>query len=256
MANILAIFKKELRSYFVSPVAYGVLAIFAAMAGFFFWVITSVYQTASLQSMMNPMMGQGLNPSEWVFRPLFRNLAVIMLFMMPALTARLFAEEKKQGTAELLFTYPIRDIELLLGKFLAAVALFFCMLGMTLIYPLLLTLFVRLEWGTILAGYLGLVLLGMAFLALGALVSTLTEHQLVAFAITFGAALLLWIIAWPADQAGSTLGEVLRHLSVIQHQDSFAKGVIETRDVIYYVNFTFLFLFLTLRSLESKRWRG
>ncbi len=256
MANILAIFKKELRSYFVSPVAYGILAIFAAMAGFFFWVITSVYQTASLQSMMNPMMGQGLNPSEWVFRPLFRNLAVIMLFMMPALTARLFAEEKRQGTAELLFTYPIRDLELLLGKFLAALALFLCMLGMTLVYPLLLAPFARFEWGTLLAGYLGLVLLGVAFLALGTLVSTLTEHQLVAFAITFGAALLLWIIAWPADQAGATFRTLMNHLSIIAHQESFAKGVIESKDVIFYLNFTLLFLFLTLRSLESKRWRG
>jgi gliding motility-associated transport system permease protein len=256
MANIWAIFKKELRSYFVSPVAYGVLAIFAGMAGFFFWVITSVYQTASLQSMMNPMMGQGLTPSEWVFRPLFRNLAVIMLFMMPALTARLFAEEKKQGTAELLFTYPIRDIELLLGKFLAAVALFLCMLGMTLVYPLLLAPFVRIEWVTLLAGYLGLVLLGVAFLALGALVSTLTEHQLVAFAITFGAALLLWIVAWPADQAGASMRTVMNHLSIIAHQEGFSKGVIESKDVIFYLNFTLLFLFLTLRSLESKRWRG
>ena len=256
MANVLAIFKKEVRSYFVSPVAYGVLCIFAILAGFFFWIMTGVYQTATLQSMMNPMMGQGLNPSEWVFRPLFRNLAVILLFMMPALTARLFAEEKKQGTAELLFTYPIRDVELLLGKFLAALALLLCMLAMTLVYPLLLAAFVRIEWGSALAGYLGLILLGLAFLALGTLISSLTEHQLVAFAVAFGAALLLWIIAWPADQAGSTLRSLLNHLSIIAHQDSFAKGVIESKDVIFYVNVTIFFLFLTLRSLESKRWRG
>jgi ABC-2 type transport system permease protein len=256
MANVLAIFKKEVRSYFVSPVAYGVLCIFALVAGFFFWIITSVYQTASLQSMMNPMMAQGLNPSEWVFRPLFRNLAVILLFMMPALTARLFAEEKKQGTAELLFTYPIRDVELLLGKFLAALALLVCMLAMTLVYPLLLAPFARIEWGSALAGYLGLILLGLAFLALGTLISSLTEHQLIAFAVAFGAALLLWIIAWPADQAGTTLRSLLNHLSIIAHQESFAKGVIESKDVIFYVNVTIFCLFLTLRSLESKRWRG
>src|SRR5574341_1883941 len=180
MANVLAIFKKEVRSYFVSPVAYGVLCIFAIVAGFFFWIITSVYQTASLQSMMNPMMAQGLNPSEWVFRPLFRNLAVILLFMMPALTARLFAEERKQGTAELLFTYPVRDVELLLGKYLAAVVLFLAMLGLTLVYPLLLAAFARIEWGPTLAGYLGLVLFGLAFLALGILISSLTENQIIA----------------------------------------------------------------------------
>jgi len=256
MANVLAIFKKEVRSYFVSPVAYGVLCIFAIIAGFFFWIITGVYQTASLQSMMNPMMGQGLNASDWVFRPLFRNLAVILLFMMPALTARLFAEEKKQGTAELLFTYPIRDVELLLGKFLAALALLLSMLAMTVAYPLLLALFIRVEWGPTLAGYLGLVLLGLAFLALGTFISSLTEHQLIAFAVAFGAALFLWIVAWPADQAGPTLRALVSHLSIIAHQESFAKGLIETKDVIFYLNFTLFFLFLTLRSLESKRWRG
>lgn len=256
MANILAIFKKELRSYFVSPVAYGVLAIFTVIAGYFFWIITAFYQTASLQSMMNPQAAQGLNPTEWVFRPLFRNLAVVMLFMMPALTARLLAEEKKQGTAELLFTYPIRDLELLLGKFLAALALFAGMLALTLAYPLLLTPFIRIEWGPTLAGYLGLLLLGLAFLALGILISSLTEHQLIAFSVAFGAALLLWIVSWPADQAGATARTVLNHLSIIAHQESFAKGLIETKDVIFYLNFTLFFLFLTLRSLESKRWRG
>lgn len=256
MANILAVFKKEIRSYFVSPVAYGVLAIFAAIAGYFFWVITAYYQTASLQGMMNPHAAQGLNPTEWIFRPLFRNLAVVMLFLVPALTARLLAEEKRQGTAELLFTYPIRDLELLLGKFLAAAALWASMLALTLAYPLLLAPFLRIEWGPTLAGYLGLLLLGAAFLSLGLLLSSLTEHQLIAFAAAFAAGLLLWIVSWPADQAGPTTRALLNHLSIIAHQESFTKGLIESKDVVFYVNFTVFFLFLTLRSLESRRWRG
>ena len=256
MASILAVFKKEVRSYFVSPIAYGVLTIFAFIAGFYFWLITGIYQRASLQSMMNPAAAQGLNPTDIVFRQLFGILAVIMLFMMPALTARLFAEERRQGTAELLFTYPIRDVELLLGKFLAAVTLLVAMLGLTMAYPLLLAPFIRIEWGPALAGYLGLVLLGLAFLSLGTLISSLTEHQLIAFAIAFGAALMLWIVGWSADQAGPTMATVLKHLSIVGHQESFAKGVIESQSVIFYLNFTVLFLFLTLRSLESKRWRG
>ncbi len=256
MARILAVFKKEIRSYFVSPIAYTVLTLFAVMAGFFFWIITQSYQMASLQSMMNPMAAQGLNPAEWVFRPLFRNLAVIMLFIMPALTMRLFSEEKKQGTAELLFTYPVRDVELLLGKYLAALVLFLAMLGLTLVYPLLLARFTRIEWGPTLTGYLGLALLGLAFLALGVLLSSLTENQIIAGISAFGAALLLWIVAWPADQAGPTARVVLNHLSIIAHQDGFTKGVIETKDVIFYLDFSLLCLFLTLRSLESKRWRG
>ena len=256
MTNVLAVFKKEIRSYFVSPVAYGVLTIFALVAGFFFWIIMGVYQRASLQGMLQPQMAQGLNPTDWVFRPMFRNLSVILLFLMPAVTARLFAEEKKQGTAELLFTYPIRDVELLLGKFLAATALALAMLGLTLVYPLLLGLFVRIEWGPTFTGYVGLALLGMAFLAVGTLISSLTEHQLIAFAVSFGAALLLWIIGWSADAAGGASQKILKHLSVIEHQESFAKGVLETKDIIFYLNFTFFFLFLTLRSLESKRWRG
>lgn len=256
MANILAVFKKEVRSYFVSPIAYVVLTIFALLAGWFFWIISQSYQFASMQSLMNPMAAQGLNPADWVFRPLFRNLAVIMLLMMPALTMRLFSEEKKQGTAELLFSYPIRDLELLLGKFLAALALFLCMLAITTAYPLLLRAFVPVEWGPTLAGYLGLVLLGLAFLSLGTLISSLTENQIVAAIAAFGAALILWVLGWPADQAGPTLRTVLNHLSIVAHQESFSRGVIETKDVVFYLNFTLLCLFLTLRSLESKRWRG
>ena len=256
MAHILAIFKKEIRAYFVSPVAYGVLTIFALVAGYYFWIVVGVYQRAGFQSMMNPQIAQGLNPSDWVFRPLFSFLSVIVLFLMPAITARLFAEEKRQGTAELLFTYPIRDVELLLGKFFAATALALAMLGLTLAYPLLLCLFVPIEWGPTLTGYLGMALMMMAFLAVGTLISSLTEHQLIAFSVAFGAALLLWVVGWPADQAGPTTAAVLNHLSIIAHQESFAKGVIESKSVIFYLNFTLLFLFLTLRSLESKRWRG
>jgi ABC-2 type transport system permease protein len=197
-----------------------------------------------------------LNASEWIVRPLLRNIAVTMLLLMPAATMRLFSEEKKSGTIELLFTYPIRDWELLLGKFLAALALYTAMLGISLLQLLMLRLFAPLEWGPILSGYFGLLLLGMAFLGLGILASSLTENQIVAAVGAFGVLLLLWVIGWSTDAAGPTLGPILSHLSIINHYDSFAKGIIESKDVIFYLNFTILCLFLTLRSMESKRWRG
>ena len=254
--NILAIFKKEVRSYFASPIAYVVLTIFALLSGYFFYGLLTFFSLNSLQASFNPAFAQSLNATEWIVRPLLRNIAVTMLLLMPASTMRLFSEEKKSGTIELLFSYPIRDWELLLGKFLAALALYSTMLGVSLLDLLMLGFFARLEWGPILTGYLGLLLLGMAFLGLGILASSLTENQIVAAVGAFGVLLLLWVIGWSTEAAGPTLGPILSHLSIINHYDSFAKGIIETKDLIFYLNFTLLCLFLTLRSLESKRWRG
>jgi ABC-2 type transport system permease protein len=254
--NVVAVFKKELRSYFTSPVAYVVLTIFALLSGYFFYSLLTFFSLNSLQASFNPAASQGLNASEWVVRPLLRNLAVTMLLLMPAATMRLFSEERKTGTIELLFSYPIRDWELLLGKFLAALALYSAMLGTSLLNVLMLAFFTRLEWGPILTGYLGLLLLGMAFLGLGILASSLTENQIIAAVGAFGVLLMFWVIGWSTDAAGPTLGPILSHLSIINHYDSFSKGTIETKDVFFYVNFTLLCLFLTLRTLESKRWRG
>ncbi len=251
-----AVFKKEIRLYFGSPIAYVVFAIFALVAGWFFYNVFAFYTLLSLQAAMNPMAARDLSVGEGVLRPLFQNISVIMLLMMPILTMRLFAEEKKSGTLELLLTYPVRDGEVLAGKYGAALAIFLGMLSLTLVYPALTAWTVRLEWGPLVTGYLGLVLQGAAFIAAGILISSLTENQIVAAVATFGTLLFFWVVGWAADSAGATVGRVLAHLSLTEHFDSFAKGVIDTRDVIYYLNFTLLSLFLTLRSLESKRWRG
>jgi ABC-2 type transport system permease protein len=252
----LAIFRKELRLYFASPIAYAVLTIFSLVAGWFFYNVFAFYTLLSMQSAMNPMMARDLSVTEGVLRPLFQNISVIMLLMMPILTMRLFAEEKKSGTIELLLTYPVRDGEVLLGKYLAALTVFVGMLALTLVYPALVAWATRLDWGPLLTGYLGLLLQGAAFIAVGILISSLTENQIVAAVATFGTLLIFWVIAWAADSAGGTLGRVLSHLSLTEHFDSFAKGVIDTKDLIYYLNLTILALFLTLRSLDSKRWRG
>jgi len=181
---------------------------------------------------------------------------VVLLFFIPMLTMRLFAEEKKSGTMELLLTYPVRDGEILVGKFLAAAALYVVLLALTLVYPALVAYFTRVEWGPILTGYLGLVLMGGTFLAVGLLVSSLTENQIVAGFGTFGILLLFWVIGWGAEFAGGTLRTVLQYLSVTEHIDTFSRGLIDTKDVVYHASAIALALFLSLRSLESKRWRG
>jgi ABC-2 type transport system permease protein len=250
------IFKKELRLYFASSVAYVVLCIFLLISGYFFYSIFAFFTLLSMQSAMNPAFARDLNPTEGVMRPLFSNLSVILLFLAPMVTMRLFAEEKKSGTMELLLTYPVRDGAVLAGKYAAAMVLYAIMLAFTLLYAGIVAFLSRLEWGPLVTGYLGLLLMGAAFLAIGVLVSSLTENQIVAGFGTFGILLVLWVVGWSADLAGPVWGKVLSHLSILEHLDNFSKGIIDSKDVIYYLNFIIFCLFLTLRSLESKRWRG
>lgn len=251
-----AIFKKEMRLYFTSPVAWVVFTIFLLIAGYFFYSIFAFFTLASMQSMMNPQMGRDLNVTDSVMRPLFSNVSVILLLLLPLVTMRLFAEERRAGTIELLLTYPVRDGAVLAGKYLAAFALYAIMIALTLLYPGIVVYFARLEWGPILTGYLGLLLMGATFIAVGVFASSLTENQIVAAITTFGVLLIFWILGWSADYAGGTAGKVLQFLSILEHNDSFSKGVLDTKDVLYYLNFTLLALFLTLRSLEARRWKG
>lgn len=254
--KIWPIYKKELRLYFTSPVAYVILAIFLLIAGYFFYSIFAFFTRASMQMAMNPQMGRDFNVTDNVLRPLFANLSVILLLLMPLVTMRLFAEERRSGTIELLLTYPVRDGAVLTGKYLAALTMYVVMVIGTLAYPVILVSFARVEWGPLVSGYLGLLLMGAMFLAVGLFASSLTENQIVAAIVTFGILLMFWIIGWTAEFAGGQLGAVLTHLSILEHNDTFAKGVLDTKDVIYYLDFTALALFLALRSLEARRWSG
>ena len=250
------IYKKEMRLYFTSPIAWVILTIFLFIAGYFFYSIFAFFTLASMQSAMNPAMARDLNVTDSVLRPLFSNISVILLLLMPLVTMRLFAEERRSGTIELLLTYPVRDGAVLIGKYLAGLTLYAIMLALTLFYPLLVAYFARVEWGPLASGYLGLLLMGATFLAVGIFASSLTENQIVASIITFGVLLIFWVVGWSSDYVGGTWGRVLSHLSLIEHFDSFAKGVLDTRDVLYYFDFTIVALFLTLRSLEARRWKG
>ena len=254
--KIWPIFKKEMRLYFGSPVAWVVMTIFLFIAGYFFYSIFAFYTLASMQSAMNPQMGRDLNVTDSVLRPLFSNMSVILLLLMPIITMRLFAEERRSGTIELLLTYPVRDGAVLLAKYLAALGLYALMLALTLLYPGIVFYFTRVEWGPLLTGYLGLLLMGATFLAVGIFASSLTENQIVASITTFGVLLFLWVVGWSAEYVGGSWGRVLSHLSLLDHFDTFARGVLDTKDVIYYVDVTVVALFLTLRSLEARRWKG
>jgi ABC-2 type transport system permease protein len=254
--TIWPIYKREVQQYFTSPVAYVILAIFLFITGLFFYAIFSGFAQASMQIAMNPGMGRDLNVMDSVLRPLFDNMRVILLLLMPLVTMRLFAEERRSGTIELLLTYPVRDGAVLVGKYLAAMTLYGAMIGGLLAYPALLAYFARIEWGPLLTGYIGLLLMGAMFAAVGLFASSLTENQIVAAIVTFGILLSFWIIGWLAAFTSGPVGTVLTHLSILEHNDTFAKGVLDTKDVIYYVDFTALALFLALRSLEARRWSG
>jgi ABC-2 type transport system permease protein len=255
MRNVLIIWRKELRSYFVSPVAYILLAMFAIIFGFFFWNSLGYFVYMGMESQMRgqPMP---MNLNEELIRPLLSNISVVGLFLIPMITMRLFAEEKRTGTIELLVTSPIRDVEVILGKWLAAVSLYACMLLLTAVNFAFLFKYGHPDWKPLAIGYLGLLLQAGALLAIGTFISTLTKNQIVAGAATFGVCLLLWVLEWVSGYETATWARVLSYMSVITHFESFAKGVLATKDAVYYVTVIFLSLFLTARSMESLRWRS
>jgi ABC-2 type transport system permease protein len=252
--NVLAIANKELRSYFASPIAYIIIGLFALIFGRFFDVYLAFFVQRS--SGMGPMGGGSHNINQDMIRYLLMNSAVIILFVMPMITMRTYSEEKRSGTIELLLTSPLTDLEIIVGKFLGAMGLYCAMLAVTVAYMGILFYYGNPEWRPVVAGYLGLLLLGGCFISVGLLISSLTKNQIVAGVITFAVFLMLWIINWSADQSGPTMRAVLNHLSIIDHFDDFARGIIDTKHVVYYLSFITFGLFLTAKSVDSERWRG
>src|ERR1700685_1315751 len=255
MRNVLIICRKELRSYFVSPIAYLLLTMFALIFGFFFWNSLGYFVLMGMESQMRGQM-MPMNLNEIVIRPLLSNVGVIGLFFIPMITMRLFAEEKRSGTIELLATAPVRDIEVILGKWLAAMMLYSCLLLFTALNFAFLFRYGHPDFKPLAVGYLGLLLQAGTLLALGTFISTLTKNQIIAGAATFGVCLLLWVLEWTSGYESSTWAQVLSYFSVITHFESFAKGVIQAKDVVFYLTGIFLGLFFTARSMESLRWRS
>ena len=256
MRNIVAIADKELRSYFVSPIAYVVVGLFALLFGWFFVASLSVMVRFSMQAGMFGGGPQSININEFMLRPMLANTAIVLLFFLPFLTARAYAEEKKSGTIELLLTSPLSDLEIILGKFLGVLTLFVLMLAVTALHMVILFWYGEPELGPMLSGYLGLLLMGASFISVGLLVSSATRNQIVAGVVTFAVLLLFWILSWMADSVGPTTQAVLSYLSILEHFDDFSKGVIDTRHIAYYVSFVAFGLFLTAKAVDTERWRG
>jgi len=255
MSNVLAIAHKELRAYFASPIAYIVIGFFALLFGWFYIGILDWFVRQGLQGQMG-MGGGATNVNQQMIRPLILNVTVVFLFLLPLITMRTYAEEKRSGTMELLLTSPLTDLEIVLGKFLGALALYGVMVALTLIHFGLLFAFGTPEWKPLATAYLGLLLFGGCFIALGLFISSLTKNQIVAGAATFGIFLLLWVVDWIGESMGPTGQAILKYLSMTEHLDDFVKGVIDTKHLVYYLSFIAFGLFLTVRSVDTERWRG
>jgi len=255
MRNVWILCWKELRSYFVSPIAYLLLAMFAIVFGFFFWNAVGYFVYAGMEAQMRGAMFP-LNVNEQVIRPLVSNVSVIGLFLIPMISMRLFAEEKRSGTIELLATSPIHDFEVILGKWLAALILYGAMLLLTAINFAWLFRYGNPDWKPLLVAYLGLLLQAGALLAIGTFISTLTRNQIIAGGATFGICLLLWVLEWVSGYDSATYARVMAYLSVLTHFESFAKGLLSVKDCVYYLSAILMGLFLTARSMESLRWRS
>ena len=257
MRNVLTIAARELKSYFVSPIAYVVLTGFLLLGGWFFFNLLSRFSflLSIYSAMRNPEAQSRLNLNDFVIAPLLHNLSVVLVILIPVITMRSFAEEKRSGTYELLMTSPLSISEIVAGKFLGAFGFLLIMIGLTGVYPLILFAYGNPELGIIAAGYLGLLLLGTAFLTVGLLTSSFTENQIIAAVSCLVILLLFYVIAWPAETAGPVVGGILKYLSLTEHFSEMVKGVIDTKDLVYFVSVIIMALFLTQRSVESVRWR-
>ncbi|MBO0722428.1 MAG: ABC transporter permease subunit [Blastocatellia bacterium] len=260
MKGILAIFRREMNSYFVSPIAYIVIGFFLVITGYFFSVYLSVYMERAFMAQMQAQRMGGpadMDVPSLVIRSFIGVIAFIQLFLIPMLTMGVYAEERKRGTMEMLMTSPLTELQIVLGKYLASLTLVSLMLAPTLIYFIVMSKYSdpAMPWRIVWSGYLGVFLLAAVLLAVGSFISSLTENQIIAGVSTFVIFLILWVIDVGVRGASTTTGEIFKYLSILQHYDTFSQGVIDTSSIIFYVSFTVLGLFLTLRTLESMRWR-
>jgi ABC-2 type transport system permease protein len=236
MRNVWAVSTRELRSYFLSPLAYVVIALFLALSGYLFALILSNGREASL-------------------RGLVQNVSVLYLFIVPAISMRLLAEEQRTGTVELLLTNPVQEWEIVTGKFLSSILLVLVMLGLTLLFPLFLFVFGNPDRGPIITGYIGILLQAAAFLSVGLWASSLTQNQIVAAIVSFALLLILWLSDNLGQFLGGTIGSIVSYTSVINHFQSFPQGVIQSNDVIYYLTLVLAGIVLSTLSLQSRRYR-
>lgn len=252
--NLWTVARRDFRAYFTSPIAYIVIAAFLFIMGWMFFNNLNHYVLQNMQ-FQQFNAGHSISIQEGIVQPLFGNMNVILLFLIPFITMRLFAEEKKQHTIEMLLTAPISLSEIVLGKFLSSFLFLAVMVGLTAVYPVILMITANPDVGAIISNLAGTLLMASCILTLGIFFSALTENQIVAGALTLGGGLFFWLVSWATQSAGPVMGDVLSYLSLISHYSNFAKGLVQTSDLIFFLSFIGLGLFMTHRILDSYRWR-
>jgi ABC-2 type transport system permease protein len=251
------IYRKELYEMFMSPIFYVVAFIFLIISGVFARILLLQIAQASFQLAQHPELERQFSGAMELFLRFFLGeLSVVLLFITPLLTMRTYAEERRSGTIELLYTYPVTDLATLTAKFAASMTVLTVLIAATLPGVIAVAIVSSASWKLILCGYVGLTLLGCSFIALGTFASTLTRNQIVSAMITFGGLMVLWFVDWAKNLVGPATGSVLDYLSVSKHFEGLSKGLVDSRDVLFFLVFSILFLFLTLRQMSSYRWRG
>lgn len=252
--HIWTIARRDFRSYFTSPIAYIVIAGFLVIMGWMFFGNLAYFSQMNLQyNQFN--QGKSMTITDGIIRPLYGNMNVIFLFLIPFITMRLFAEEKKLQTLPLLLTAPLTLTEIILGKFLSAFLLVCVMLGLTFFYPVILMITGNPDIGPIITSNIGTLLLASCYLSIGILFSSMTENQIVAGALTFASCLFFWLISWAGSWVGPVWSDLVQYLSLIGHFTSFSQGLLNTSDIVFFLSFIGVGLFLTHRVLDSFRWR-
>ena len=255
MRSAWIIAKRDLGSFFNSPIFYVVTTVFLIIYSFMFFNILNFFSFQSFQARQLQAMGMNLNLNEMVIEPSLQNMSVILLMIIPIITMRSFADEKKMKTFRLLLSSPVHLREIILGKFLACMIVVAVMILISSYSVGFLFLLGEPEPGPVVTGYLGVLLMAGCFVSVGIFASSLTDNQIVAAVLTFGFSLFMWVIGWGAQAAGSTTGQVLQYLSIVDHLDRFLKGLVDTSDLVYYLSFILFNLFLCHRVLDSNRWR-
>lgn len=257
MSKVIAVCGRDLKAWLNTFSFYVLAVLFLGVTGYFFWSGLSYFSLVSFHVATNPAFeAQGLNLTEGVSSVFLANVVTLMLLLIPILTMRSFSEEKRNGTLELLCTYPVSDFQIAFGKFLSL--LFAVML---LVLPTALYFFLgpvvgaRFEVSSLLTGYLGLFLVGASLAALGMFTSSLTEHQAISAGIAFVTILFFWIIGWMADWTSPALGTIFRELSFVEHFKDLPRGIIDTKDIAFFLLFTAFFFFATLSVLEIRTWK-
>lgn len=259
MRGALTIVGKELRGYFVSPIAYVVLTGFVLLGGWFFYNLLARfnYVLGIYSAMRNPEALDQINLNQWVVEPLLHNLAVVLVILVPMITMRSFAEEKRAGTYELLMTSPVRTFDILAGKFIGAAGFLLVLIGLTSTFGFLLWYYGNPgpEIPVMAVGFCGLYVMALTFAAVGICCSSFTENQIIAAVSGLVACLMLYVIGWPAETVGEITGEVLRYLSITEHFGELVKGVFDSADIVYFLSVIAFALFITHWAVESLRWR-